>query len=208
DTVARLSEACALLGDVDQAAILYDYLRPYPERNVNRHFFWVCHGSVSHYLGLLASVLSRWQDADRHFADALAMHERMGALLFATWTRAAWAGMLARHPDSHQRERARDLANRALANAEMMGSIRIETRMRTLLEALPADRRTVSPYGLSPRELDVLRLIVEGKTDREIAEALFISHRTVMRHVTGVLNKLGVNSRTAAATLAVREGIT
>jgi DNA-binding CsgD family transcriptional regulator len=57
---------------------------------------------------------------------------------------------------------------------------------------------------LSPRELDVLRHLVEGKSDREIAAALSISPRTVMRHVTSILDKLGVSSRTAAATLAVR----
>lgn len=60
---------------------------------------------------------------------------------------------------------------------------------------------------LSVREVEVLRLVADGLSDREIAEQLFISHRTVMRHVTGILNKLGVSSRTAAATLAVREGL-
>jgi DNA-binding NarL/FixJ family response regulator len=51
----------------------------------------------------------------------------------------------------------------------------------------------------------VLRLIVEGRSDREIASALSISPRTVMRHVTGILTKLDVTSRTAAATLAIRQ---
>lgn len=53
----------------------------------------------------------------------------------------------------------------------------------------------------------MLRLLVEGLSDREIAERLYISHYTVMRHVTGILNKLGVTSRTAAATWAVRHGL-
>jgi ATP/maltotriose-dependent transcriptional regulator MalT len=64
-----------------------------------------------------------------------------------------------------------------------------------------------SPHGLSPRELDVLRLIVEGLSDREIAERLFISPHTVMRHVSGILSKLGVASRTAAATWAIRHDL-
>ena len=71
----------------------------------------------------------------------------------------------------------------------------------------PAATSPASPYGLTERELQVLRLLTEGLSDREIAERLFISPHTVMRHVAGVLGKLGVNSRTAAATLAVREGI-
>ncbi len=61
--------------------------------------------------------------------------------------------------------------------------------------------------GLSARELDVLRLLVEGQSDREIGEALSISPRTVMRHVTGILNKLGVSTRTAAASHAIRQGL-
>lgn len=60
---------------------------------------------------------------------------------------------------------------------------------------------------LSPRERDVLRQLVDGKSDREIAAALFISPRTVMRHVAAILAKLNVPSRTAAATRAVREGL-
>jgi DNA-binding CsgD family transcriptional regulator len=60
---------------------------------------------------------------------------------------------------------------------------------------------------LSPRELDVLALLIEGKSDREIAEALFLSPRTVMRHVTGILNKLGVHSRTAAVSIAIRKNL-
>jgi DNA-binding NarL/FixJ family response regulator len=53
----------------------------------------------------------------------------------------------------------------------------------------------------------VLRLLVEGLSDREIAERLYISPHTVMRHVAGILGKLDVPSRTAAATWAVRNDI-
>ncbi len=71
----------------------------------------------------------------------------------------------------------------------------------------PIEHHPISATPLSPRELDVLRHLVDGKSDREIGIALFISPRTVMRHVTGILNKLGVSSRTAAATAAVRQGL-
>jgi non-specific serine/threonine protein kinase len=64
-----------------------------------------------------------------------------------------------------------------------------------------------APHGLSPRELEVLGLMVEGKSDREIADDLFISHHTVSRHVSNILGKLGVPSRAAAAAVAVRDGL-
>jgi predicted ATPase/DNA-binding CsgD family transcriptional regulator len=67
-----------------------------------------------------------------------------------------------------------------------------------------SDIRSDETGGLTPRELEVLRLIVDGQSDRQIGEQLFISHRTVMTHVTHILAKLEVESRTAAATFAVR----
>lgn len=61
--------------------------------------------------------------------------------------------------------------------------------------------------GLSPRERDVLRLLVEGRSDKEIATALFISRRTASKHVAAILQKLDAPSRMAAATVAVRDGL-
>jgi DNA-binding CsgD family transcriptional regulator/tetratricopeptide (TPR) repeat protein len=63
------------------------------------------------------------------------------------------------------------------------------------------------PFGLSPRELEVLLILSEGRTDREIAERLFISQRTVHIHVRRVLAKLGASSRTQAASIAWRAGV-
>nr|MBA2595910.1 hypothetical protein [Chloroflexia bacterium] len=61
--------------------------------------------------------------------------------------------------------------------------------------------------GLTPRELDVLRLLVEGRSDREIGEALFIGTRTVQTHVANLFAKLEVNARAEAAAVAVRRGL-
>ena len=64
----------------------------------------------------------------------------------------------------------------------------------------PADR-------LSRREREVVRLLVEGKSNLEIAEALSISHHTAGNHVAHILRKLDLESRTAVAAWAVRNGI-
>jgi DNA-binding CsgD family transcriptional regulator len=60
---------------------------------------------------------------------------------------------------------------------------------------------------LSPREIDVLRLIAEGRSNQEIGDTLFISPHTAATHVAHIMNKLGVDSRTAAAAWAIRQGI-
>jgi DNA-binding CsgD family transcriptional regulator len=61
--------------------------------------------------------------------------------------------------------------------------------------------------NLTARELEVLRLIADGRTDREIATALEISPNTATRHVANIFVKLDVTSRTAAATYAIRHGL-
>jgi non-specific serine/threonine protein kinase len=60
---------------------------------------------------------------------------------------------------------------------------------------------------LTPRELEVLRLLAAGRTNKEIGDALFISHRTVNAHVTHIFAKLNVHSRAEAAVEAVRRGL-
>src|SRR5262249_44002561 len=60
---------------------------------------------------------------------------------------------------------------------------------------------------LTPRERDVLRLLAEGRSGREIAAALSLSTRTVGRQLTHLPDKLGVESRTAAAAFALRHGL-
>ena len=63
------------------------------------------------------------------------------------------------------------------------------------------------PFDLTPRELDVLRLLAEGRSDKEIGAALFISHRTAMNHVARILDRLDVPSRSAAVREASRHGL-
>lgn len=64
-----------------------------------------------------------------------------------------------------------------------------------------------SPERLSERETDVLRLIAEGKSNKEIADGLFLGEKTIKTHVSSILGKLGLNSRTQAALYAVRIGL-
>jgi len=84
-------------------------------------------------------------------------------------------------------------------------------RMKELgLTAIPRGPRPATraaPCGLTPREQEVLALLSQGLSNREISRRLFISERTVDHHVSAVLSKIGVSSRTAAAREATKMGI-
>jgi DNA-binding CsgD family transcriptional regulator len=97
-----------------------------------------------------------------------------------------------------------DLGARATAAAA-------RRRMKELgMTAIPRGPRAATraaPAGLTTREQEVLALLAEGLPDKEISRRLFISERTVHHHVSAVLSKIGVSSRTAAAREATRMGI-
>jgi DNA-binding NarL/FixJ family response regulator len=105
----------------------------------------------------------------------------------------------------------RDLAV-TLAALGRAGAAAEETaRASEGLRALSAAGRAHRPDALEPlsaREREVLALVAEGLTNRQIAERLVLSEHTVHRHVTNLLGKLGMHSRSAAAALAARSGLT
>jgi DNA-binding CsgD family transcriptional regulator len=68
-------------------------------------------------------------------------------------------------------------------------------------------RAPEAPHGLTPRELEVLGLVATGKTNRAIGEALFISEKTVARHLSNIFGKLGLSSRAAATAFAYEHGL-
>jgi ATP/maltotriose-dependent transcriptional regulator MalT len=113
-----------------------------------------------------------------------------------------------------RRDRARREIEAAIADFRAMGADWERARAETMLAklrktnvTLPA-QLTDTPLGdLSGRELEVLTLVAEGLTNRDIAERLVLSEHTVNRHVANILRKLGLTSRTAAASLAGRYGL-
>ena len=80
-----------------------------------------------------------------------------------------------------------------------------ETEQVTVSPPVPAP---VEPNALTPRELEILRLLAGGLTDSQIAERLVISRRTVNSHLTAIYGKLGVNSRAAATRYALEHQLT
>jgi len=75
------------------------------------------------------------------------------------------------------------------------------------LATAPARARTRPTHGLSAREVEVLLLVASGKTNKVIAQALFLSEKTIDRHVANILAKLDLPSRSAATAWAYENGL-
>ena len=133
-TAALMSETCAALDDVERAPRLYALLEPFAERFL-QVIFTTCWGSIQRYLGLLATVMRRFDDAERHFEAALAGNVRMGAVLMTAETECAYSAMLLRRAGAGDRERAAALGARAEATAAARELAGLRGRARGLVEA-------------------------------------------------------------------------
>ena len=96
---------------------------------------------------------------------------------------------------------------RAIRAAHAGGTIIDPTVASRLVQAIADGRRSPADQTLTRREREVLELIARGRSNKRIAFELGISEKTVKTHVSHVLAKLGVNDRTQAALVAVREGL-
>jgi predicted ATPase/DNA-binding CsgD family transcriptional regulator len=156
-------------------------------------------------LATMAALLRQPKRAARLFGAAEALH--------------AAAGVTMEWPDFEVYERQRAATKVQLGTAEFTAAYDAGAALAPpqaiadglafaawVRSATPGDPPPAEALGLSPREREVLRLLVEGHSNPEIAGALCISHKTVRNHVTNILTKLGVESRTAAATFALRHG--
>jgi tetratricopeptide (TPR) repeat protein len=150
--VGLLAQACATLAATHHAATLYDMLQPYAGRTILSGGIgsYICLGAVSRYLGLLAATLSRWQEAEAHFRDALALNTRMGARPYVARTQQDYASMLLARNQSGDRERARDLLTSALATAQELGMAELEEKVKSQQLKGQAEGFRLKASGMPP----------------------------------------------------------
>ena len=150
--------------------------------------------------GMLAAAAGDHERARTLLEDGVDRFERSGAPFEAARARIELATSLVALGRSDD---ARREASEAVARLRELGAAPEAARAESILET-PGRRASLE---VTPREREVLRLLAEGLTNRQIAERLVVSEHTVHRHVTNILRKLGVTSRTAAAAHAVRSGL-
>jgi tetratricopeptide (TPR) repeat protein len=136
-SLSALCEVVVFLGDAPRAQLLYDLLLPYADRFVVT-IALVCRGSVSRPLGLLATMLSRFDDAARHFEHALEMNAQIRSSLWIAHTQCDYGYMLLLRNHSDDHHRALELLDRALDTADQLGLKALADKVRALKLAAEA----------------------------------------------------------------------
>jgi tetratricopeptide (TPR) repeat protein len=129
--LALLAEIAGRLGDAAGSALLYERLLPWRDRQLLASS--IAYGSASRHLGILAGTMRRWEDAVRHFEDALAMNSRLGAQPWIAHTQFDYATMLSRRNSEGDRERAHSLLHQALETAREIGMVKVAIDCEALL---------------------------------------------------------------------------
>ena len=195
-----LAEACIVCEDERHAGTLLHELDAYAGRNL-MVAMTTCFGPADRLRGGLARVLGLTNEAESHLRAALALADRSASPVWSAHVRYDWA-CLAASQDNFVAADA--LASEAHEVARALGMTALADRALSVIgrnaAAAPA---TVAVDGMSQRELEVLRLIAEGRSNREIGEHLFISQHTAANHVRSILQKTGCSNRAEAAAYAV-----
>ena len=224
--LAFLSEVCAVLDDAPRAAVLYRLLLPYAGQCILGASAGPCWGSAARYLGLLATTRRSWDEASGHYEVALQTNALLGARPWLAHSQHDYARALLARGTTKDRKRAAELLARTLEMARELRMARLTEQVSALVGSLgqpPGSAATrdrswsgrsiesptvAYPDDLSEREVEVLRRLAGGQSNREIAEELILSVRTVEHHVANVYAKIGARGRADAAAYAVAQGLT
>ncbi|UOQ88022.1 AAA family ATPase [Agromyces endophyticus] len=191
-----MCEAALALHDRDAAAKLRPLLHEYSGFNLLSGFYVAQFGPADRYLGEL-DALCATGDPAALFGRAIALAEQLQAPLHIAYAEASAAAHFRRTGDTGSAEAS---AARARTIAEPLGLGRV-------LKLLPEASATTNLGGLTARETEVLRLVADGLSNREIAAELVISEHTAANHVRSILSKVGAPNRTRAARFAREQGL-
>jgi DNA-binding CsgD family transcriptional regulator len=159
-------------------------------------------GPVAQFLGLIEALIGRLDEAIAHFESAVALAGigDLGPSLVRA--RLALAVSLERRAAPGDRDRARRLASVAAVDAARLDMRAVLPRANALVEGLAG-----SQARLSRREREIAGHVAAGRSNREIAELLVLSERTVETHTQHILTKLGFRARTQIAAWAAIDGL-
>ena len=191
------------LGEHELAARCYARLFPFQGQ-----LYWFL---VDRVLGMLAALRGDWQAAATHFAAAEVTARREDLHPERARILQGQAEVELARGDQTSFLRGRDRLNEACALFEELGMLTSAQHVRRRLHSLSHSpgplTSPVLPAHLTQREVEVLKLVTQGKSNRLIAQALCLTEKTVTNHLTHIFNKTGCESRAAAAAFALRHGL-
>jgi DNA-binding CsgD family transcriptional regulator/tetratricopeptide (TPR) repeat protein len=161
-------------------------------------------GPVELQLGQAHAALGQLDAAVTDLETAATVCDANGARGYAVQARVERAGALKRRQAPGDLDRAQAELDAAAGEAEQLGMVPFSDRIRQLRAWRPAAGAAGSP--LSPRELEVARLVARGLTNKQIGQALYVSERTAENHVQHILIKLGLRNRSQIAVWASGPG--
>jgi ATP/maltotriose-dependent transcriptional regulator MalT len=163
---------------------------------------------VDRLLGQIELLQGNLGAARRSLDAAEAVARREGIAWELALTLAAQADLALAERRPGYTARADELLREAQAIFATFGNQVEHAAIRKRLDALGAPRPApATPFGLSARELEVLRLVADGLSNRAIAAELVLSEKTVGNHLSNIFGKLGVDNRAAATAFAIRHGL-
>jgi DNA-binding CsgD family transcriptional regulator len=198
------AETCCVLGDAGCAESLYRVLRPYEQQTAN-HPTAVCFGATDLYLGMLAWTAGSPDVARQHFDHALTLNRAMRAWPSLARTLFRYGAFLVTRQADEERHLGLKQLREADQLARRLGMARLVVDIDAVLHA--RDRGITFPDDLTAREVEVLRLLAIGRTNKDVSLVLAISLNTVATHVRNILNKTQCANRTEAAAYAARHGL-
>jgi predicted ATPase/DNA-binding CsgD family transcriptional regulator len=164
---------------------------------------------VDRLLGQTELLRGDFQAARRHLAAAEACARREQHLSELARTLEAQADLALTERPRDAARQAMSLLQQALTVSERIGNRPETARLRERLQRLAVGGADAArlPAGLSVREVQVLRLVAAGRSNREIAAELALSEKTVENHLTSIYGKVGADNRAAASAYAIRAGL-
>ena len=160
-------------------------------------------------LGLLAQALGKLDQAVSHFEEALAFCRNGGYLPELAWTCYDYADALGQRDGPVDRTKTIELLDEALAITTELSMRPLMERTIALRERLTSQSQAIPAYpdGLTQREVEVLRLIAQGKSNTQISQELVVAEGTARRHVANIYEKIGVANRAEATRYALRDSL-
>ena len=203
-TVARLGLALLAIQRGDQEAVREQYqaLKSAPS-------IMLVLISIDRVRGLLAAAMGDLDQAIAHFEDGLKLTRGAGYRPETAWICYEYADVLLQRAGPGDAPKAAAHLEESMAVAQGLGMLPLMQRIeacRERLETQTIDTPTY-PDGLTQREVEVLRLLAQGRSNSQISEELVVAEGTTRRHVANIYEKIGVANRAEATRYALREGL-